>query len=324
MNKMIMPHLTIGIPTLNRGYCLEKSINSALWQTYKNIEVIVSDNASTDNTADILAAFHDSRIREIRQTKTIDAVSNWNAILSEARGRLFMILSDDDWIEPTFAESMISLFDKNPMMSMGYCQTIVHSENSNQMTRRGPELEKGVDFLLAAMSMNRDVAFCATVMHTRLLKECGGYRLENFGDALAWVEMSLKGSVGCVCEPLSHYTWNMSCSSATLDPYSVLQQHKFIVEHASKGLREKSVPTDKILQVRHEWERYVVKSLSDLFLKNGLSGIAKRYIWHSFIMCFPFLMRHPRMLSVPAVFSALFVPRGMISKLLNINSLLRH
>ncbi|XIA62295.1 glycosyltransferase family 2 protein [Bradyrhizobium sp. TZ2] len=62
--------MTIAIPTFNRAALLKDCVQSALSQTYTNIEVLVSDNASTDDTTKVLREFSDNRLRILRQKKT--------------------------------------------------------------------------------------------------------------------------------------------------------------------------------------------------------------------------------------------------------------
>src|SRR5450759_2852582 len=85
------PLLTIAIPTFNRAGMLKDCILSALSQTYKNFEVIVSDNASTDETQEVLKSFCDRRLRVVRQKTNIGLLPNWNACLAEASGEYIAV-----------------------------------------------------------------------------------------------------------------------------------------------------------------------------------------------------------------------------------------
>ena len=75
--------VTIGIPTYNRaaGF-LHDALSSAVQQTHKNIEIIVSDNASTDDTESLVLGFNDPRIRYIKHAKNIGANNNFNTHVS--------------------------------------------------------------------------------------------------------------------------------------------------------------------------------------------------------------------------------------------------
>src|SRR4051794_12551277 len=80
------PFVTIAIPTFNRADLLVDCLRSALAQTYSAFEVVVSDNASTDHTQEVLSRFTDRRLRVIRQDRNIGLLPNWNACLAAAKG----------------------------------------------------------------------------------------------------------------------------------------------------------------------------------------------------------------------------------------------
>ena len=97
MHNRYEPKVTIAIPTYNRADdYLKQTLKSALNQTYENIEIIVSDNCSTDNTEAVVNSFNDSRIRYFRQQENIGANNNFNFCLKQAKGEYFLLLLDDD------------------------------------------------------------------------------------------------------------------------------------------------------------------------------------------------------------------------------------
>src|SRR5678816_4297004 len=109
--------MTIAIPTVNRAYCIRRAVDSALAQTAGGIEVLVSNNGSTDETRAILDSYTDPRLRVFHRDTTIPPADHANFVLDQVRGELFVGLSDDDYLEPQFAERVIALFDAHPEMS---------------------------------------------------------------------------------------------------------------------------------------------------------------------------------------------------------------
>src|SRR3989338_8821533 len=109
------PLVSIGLPTRNRAHLLKEALESLLGQTYRNIEYIVSDNASTDGTAELLHdyAARDPRIRYIRQDTDINGMENHEFVLRKAQGEYFMWASDDDWWHPRFVETLVDVLEKN-------------------------------------------------------------------------------------------------------------------------------------------------------------------------------------------------------------------
>src|ERR1035437_10168092 len=121
-----VPRLTICIPTLNRAYCVGRAVESALSQTFLNLEIIVSNNGSTDATREVLEKYRDSRLRILHREETIPAEAHGNFLITEAKGNLFLGLSDDDYLEPEFATRIIELFDRSPDLSFAYSRCWWH------------------------------------------------------------------------------------------------------------------------------------------------------------------------------------------------------
>src|SRR5215475_3350991 len=112
------PLVTIAIPTFNRSAWVQDCVLSALAQTYEHFEVVVSDNASTDATQDVLKEFQDVRLRVVRQPINIGLIGNWNACLAAASGEFIVFVSDDDRIAPQMLEQCVSLVRREPAIRM--------------------------------------------------------------------------------------------------------------------------------------------------------------------------------------------------------------
>ncbi len=107
------PLVSVAIPVYNREHLISKTIESAINQTYKNIEVIIVDNNSTDNTWRILEKYAsiDSRIKIFQNSENIGPVRNWNECFKRATGEYIKILWSDDWMGNDFIEKAVKLFD---------------------------------------------------------------------------------------------------------------------------------------------------------------------------------------------------------------------
>jgi glycosyltransferase involved in cell wall biosynthesis len=120
---MIEPLVTVGIPTFNRPRGLASTLASICSQTYRNIEIIVSDNASTDPavraTVDEFAA-KDTRISYHRHPENLGAMANFSSLPPKARGEFFMWAADDDRWEPFFIERCVAGLQADPTLAV--CQ----------------------------------------------------------------------------------------------------------------------------------------------------------------------------------------------------------
>jgi len=107
------PRISIGIPVYNGEKFIRKCIESVLQQTYKNFELIISDNASTDSTPDICKEFleKDNRITFVRQNENMGPNWNFNFPLEKANGEYFVWVVVDTIISPEFIEKNISVLE---------------------------------------------------------------------------------------------------------------------------------------------------------------------------------------------------------------------
>lgn len=103
------PLITIGIPTYNRPEGLANTLLKATSQTYKNLEIIVSDNASIDEASyrEVIESFsHDKRIKYIRQKENLGSLGNFPFLTEVATGEYFLWMSDDDDVELNYIEEL--------------------------------------------------------------------------------------------------------------------------------------------------------------------------------------------------------------------------
>jgi glycosyltransferase involved in cell wall biosynthesis len=106
------PLVSIGVPTFNRAGTLTRTLESALGQSYRRLEVVVSDNASSDGTREICERYaaEDRRVRYLRQGENVGPTANFNTLFAECQGDFVMMLADDDWIDRDYvAECVASL-----------------------------------------------------------------------------------------------------------------------------------------------------------------------------------------------------------------------
>ena len=121
----VAPRLTIGLPVYNGENYLAASIEALLGQTYEDFELVISDNASTDGTADICRRYErqDSRIRYLRQARNIGGASNHNCLVQLARGELFKWASADDLFARDMLKRCVDALDELPNVVLAHSWT---------------------------------------------------------------------------------------------------------------------------------------------------------------------------------------------------------
>ncbi|CCH65306.1 Glycosyltransferase PglI [Richelia intracellularis HM01] len=121
--------VSVVIPTYNRCYYLKQAIDSAIKQTYQNIEIIVSDNCSIDDTQEIVESFPDPRIKYWQHNENIGMIANQLHALKMARGKYVASLHDDDIWECDFLAKLVPILEKDDSLVIAFCdQLIINSE----------------------------------------------------------------------------------------------------------------------------------------------------------------------------------------------------
>jgi glycosyltransferase involved in cell wall biosynthesis len=110
------PRVSIGMPVYNGGAFLEEALRSVVNQKFRDFEVILSDNGSTDDTRSIAEAFaaRDSRITYVRQPRNRGAARNFNLVYEQARGPYFKWANHDDVLAPGYLDACVAALDAEP------------------------------------------------------------------------------------------------------------------------------------------------------------------------------------------------------------------
>lgn len=189
------PSVTIAIPTYNRAeLSFPQTLAAAVAQTYENLQILVSDNCSTDHTPDLVQAVRDPRLTYVRHAQNIGANNNFNSCIENATGDYFMLLPDDDLVDADFVETCIrSLPGTEPVGLIRTGVRFVDKDGVMESVRRNEVDGDRFTDLIRAWYNNRTTLFCCnTLINTTALREIGGYNSRNdlFQDALAHVQVA--------------------------------------------------------------------------------------------------------------------------------------
>ncbi len=190
-----------------------RAIRSALEQTYKDVEVIVSDDASTDNTLEMVRQIKDPRLKVFAQETRLGIVANPNFALHQATGEFLMFMGDDDVLLPTAFEKLLEpLVDSGGNdVGMSWCPCNVTDAKGNHLwsTEAGPAIETTASMLSEMFAGNRGPRCSSILLRTEDVLSVGGYE-EKYGDLSDignWGRAALlHRNVACIQEPLVVYT----------------------------------------------------------------------------------------------------------------------
>jgi glycosyltransferase involved in cell wall biosynthesis len=148
MNITSSPRITVAIPTRNRADMLRGCIQSVLDQTFSDFEVVVSDNASTDNTAEVVASFEDPRIHYSPLESNIGLWGNLSRCFSLGTAPYVCILPDDDYMLPRNLERKVESLDRNPeagMVHSAFQLLMVHPDQTEELQENVDHVHGSVD-----------------------------------------------------------------------------------------------------------------------------------------------------------------------------------
>jgi glycosyltransferase involved in cell wall biosynthesis len=202
------PLVTVAIPTFNRASWLKDCILAALSQTYQHFEILVSNNASTDETEQVLREFGDRRLRVITQQTNIGLHRNWNACLAAARGDYIIFVPDHDRIAPWLLERCMGLVEKEPQIPIVIALITTHSTALGRIwpAKASKCLATGIwdgaDILLEYLKDEITINMCSILLRTNAIRARGGFRLDfpHTADLAAWAPLLLTGKAGLVNE----------------------------------------------------------------------------------------------------------------------------
>jgi len=119
--------ISVIIPTYNRAHLIERSIKSVLNQTYKDFELLIIDDGSTDNTEEVVARFDDERIRYIKCEENGGASKARNRGIAEAQYEYIAFQdSDDEWHADKLEKQMKAMEEASEDVGLVYCEYFYH------------------------------------------------------------------------------------------------------------------------------------------------------------------------------------------------------
>jgi glycosyltransferase involved in cell wall biosynthesis len=243
------PLVSIAIPTYNRVSWLKGCVEAALAQTYRNIEIIVSDNASTDNTVEMLGDFNDPRLRIVQQQTNIGPAPNCNACIAAAKGEYIVIVPDDDRIAPTMLERCMQLIRKAPGIPIVITIGDIYMGSNNQVRpciasrKLATGIWDGADILLEYLNDQLSVHQCSVLFHTATLRAHGGFAVGYpfAGDIATWLPILLLGKAGLVNESCGLFSVHEATLTSKFEIDTRIQDIRRIVDLVQVAA-QKTVP----------------------------------------------------------------------------------
>lgn len=188
------PLVSICIPAYNASKFIGSTLESCLNQSYKNIEIVITDDCSKDNTADIVLSFNDERIKLIKNEQNLGVQKNWNKALINSSGKYCKVMGADDIIYPTCIEEQVKVME-NPnnadVVLVTSYKDVIDQNGEKIISRKYPGFGKINGINAVKKSLHRGTNMIgepvAGLFRKEILQKSGYYS----GDNLYMIDMDL-------------------------------------------------------------------------------------------------------------------------------------
>jgi glycosyltransferase involved in cell wall biosynthesis len=288
-----MPRATVVIPCYNYARYLQECVDSVLAQTMPDWEAIVIDDASTDETPEVMSRLTDPRIRLVRHEQNLGNIGTYNQGYRMARGEFVVMLSADDRYKPEYLRRTIALFDAHPEVGLVYtpCEQI-DDQGRSLGTRPVPHSRDGVYDELRWLMFDNYIPHSAAIARRSVLEDVGLYDplFPRSGDWELWLRIGVKHPIGFVAEPLYDYRLHQACG--TFVPSYPLAVEKEIQEIVPRYLDHELLPPHIRTMRQAILARYYLSCANFRFWRSDVPG-GLAAIWQA-ARLHPLTVLHPR------------------------------
>jgi glycosyltransferase involved in cell wall biosynthesis len=249
---------------------------SILNQRGVDFEIVISDNCSTDDTADVIAACADPRIRYYRNETNIGPFPNMNRLLTLARGEYVCIVHDDDVYDPDFLRRESEMLDRHPLVGMVHCavREVESDGTPRRVVRAYPTtrvLEGRREFVRYLEGHN---VCCSSVMARRAVYDVAGPFDGRFlcADFLMWLKCALAGDVAYIADPLVDMRVHHDSVTSWLDPARWQEEFVAILE---EGFALGVMRQPELAALRAEVFRRAAYAQGHRFLVAALAAVSR-------------------------------------------------
>jgi glycosyltransferase involved in cell wall biosynthesis len=262
---MTLPKISVLVPTYNYARYLPEAIDSVLAQDFRDVEILISDDGSTDGSAEVIARYaaKDRRIRFQVHSVNLGMVHNWNWCLSEARGEYVKFVFGDDMLaSPQALTKLVELLESSTSAVLAASARYVVDEHSKVIEIWDdfgrPGSHRGTDVIAGCLNEDRNLIGEPSVVLFRRRDATRGFnpRYRQIVDQEMWFHLLEKGEFAFTSEPLCCFRKHPTQQTEVNAPgqIGVWEAMRLFAEHyskpylRSKGFRKRGF--DRIYELR--------------------------------------------------------------------------
>ena len=207
------PRVSFVVPCYRLAHLLKECVDSILAQTFGDLEVLIMDDCSPDDTPQIAKSFTDPRVRHIRNDPNLGHLRNYNKGIFLARGQFIWLISADDRLRrPYIVERYVDFMDRHPAAGFAFCPGMgLEDGNETSLLRYSyhgdkDQLFPGPQFFIKLLKSNSVLAASGMVRRD-VYEKLGMFPLNMpfGGDWYLWLLFALHYDVAYLAEPMVHY-----------------------------------------------------------------------------------------------------------------------
>jgi glycosyltransferase involved in cell wall biosynthesis len=168
--------VSIILPVYNAGEYLHQAIDSIICQSYQDFEVLICDDASKDNSIEIINNIKDKRFKKIFNQKNLGNLFTVNKLIAEARGNYVAFIDADDWMEFNKIENQVSFLEKNPEVSLCGTNYIRTDNEKNELFCSNFPLDHHSIVNVSKNEGEPQFCFGSIMVRKKVLEKVGGFR----------------------------------------------------------------------------------------------------------------------------------------------------
>jgi glycosyltransferase involved in cell wall biosynthesis len=219
---MSKPLVTIAIPTFNRAdKYLKETLECAINQTYENLEILVSDNCSTDHTPELIQSYTDPRLNYYRQKKNLGQRGNMNFLVEKASGDYFLMFHDDDQIDLDFIETCMKAVKYRTGVGLIVTGSSVIDAEGNVLRSKENHADgmKTEELILFWYRKKIQLFFCCSLFGTHALRKAGGFedKYNRYDDVAAEFKCSSSDGRVDIKEPKAYFREHLGSGTTASD-----------------------------------------------------------------------------------------------------------
>ncbi len=259
------PLVSVCIPTYRDALFLAQSLETVVSQTYQNLEILVGDDASPDDTAEVVRSFPDSRIRYLRNPVNLGQFENVNHLVSQCRGKYIAIYHSDDYYDPEIVLKEVTFLESHSEVGAVFAldkrvddyDRIIGKMKLIPEIRANTPLTFSDIFPILLRHRNRVFRTPTFMGRAEVLRGAGPFSsaYEIAGDFEMWLRIAHLAPVAVLDEYLMYYRRGSSQVSTGYERLRTHEDHFFVIMDHYLSLISPDTAVDSMVLLEYDYHR---------------------------------------------------------------------